>query len=193
MITGVASDNRTITLSQASPGSLTDQFNFVVPAVASITGDHPTGLTPIKALAFDAAQQAYAGHVQNVYLVMSTMSPSVKPGTANASIPLLGNIIGGNVGPGFLPNENAAIMAGITNQIKSALRGVPYSTSPPTPTLSQWYPDPAKTGGARTSTFLTWICSSGSFTRNWGSPRMLFCSTMTLATGGRRAARSNWM
>ena len=81
---------------------------------------------------------------------MSTMSPTVKPGTANASIPLLGNIIGGNVGPAFLPNENAAIQAAITNQIKSALRGVPDFTSPRYANPSQWYPDPALSTGGQT-------------------------------------------
>ena len=78
------------------------------------------------------------------------MSPTVTPGTANASIPLLGNIIGGNVGPNYLPNENAAIQATITNQIKSALRGVPDFTSPRYANPSQWYPDPALSTGGQT-------------------------------------------
>ncbi len=150
VITAIASDNKTITLSQASPGALADHFNFTAPSVASITGYDPTGLTPIKTLTFNAAQQAYAlEFAQNVYVVMSTMSPTVKPGTANASIPLLGNVIGGNVGPGYLPNENAAIQAAITNQIKSALRGVPDFTSPLYSNPSQWYPDPALPAGGQ--------------------------------------------
>ncbi len=122
-------------------GALNDTFNFAAPAVTSITGYDPTGLTPIKTFTFDAAQQAYAlAFAQNVYVVMSTMSPTVKPGTANASIPLLGNIIGGNVGPSFLPNENAAIQAAITNQIKSALRGSLISPARSTPTLRNGIP-----------------------------------------------------
>ena len=61
VITAVASDDKTITLSQASPGALADTFNFAAPAVTSIAGYDPTGLTPIKTLTFDsAAQQAYA-------------------------------------------------------------------------------------------------------------------------------------
>ncbi len=155
VITAIAGDNKTITLSQASSGALADTFNFAAPAVTSITGHDPTGLTPIKTLTFGAAQQAYAlAFAQNVYVVMSTMSPSVKPGTANASIPLLGNIIGGNVGPNYLPNENAAIQAAITDQIKSALRGVPDFTSPLYSNPSQWYPDPAlSTGGQNFNVF----------------------------------------
>ena len=71
-----------------------------------------------------------------------------RAGTANASIPLLGNIIGGNVGPNFLPNQNPAIQSTITNEIKSALRGVPDFTSQLYSNPSQWYPDPAlATGG----------------------------------------------
>ena len=155
VITAVASDNKTITLSQAQSGALVDGFNFATPAVASIVGYDPTGLTPIKTFTFGADQQNYAqAFAQNVYVVMSTMGPTVKPGTANASIPLLGNIIGGNVGPNFLPNENAAIQAAITNQIKSALRGVPDFTSPLYSNPSQWYPDPAlKTGGQNFNVF----------------------------------------
>ena len=149
VITAVASDNKTITLSQAQPGALYDDFNFAKPAVSSIVGYDPTGLTPIKTFTFGAAQQNYAlAFAQNVYVVMSTMGLTVKPGTANASIPLLGNIIGGNVGPAFLPNQNGAIQSAITNQIKSALRGVPDFTSPLYSNPSQWYPDPSlKTGG----------------------------------------------
>jgi hypothetical protein len=149
VITAVASDNETITLSQAQTGALFDGFNFAKPAVSSIVGYDPNGLTPIKALTFPSDQQNYAvAFAQNVYLVMSTMGRTVKPNTANASIPLLGNVIGGNVGPAFLPNQNQAIQTAITNQIKSALRGVPDFTSPLYSNPSQWYPDPAlKTGG----------------------------------------------
>jgi hypothetical protein len=149
VITAVASDNKTITLSQAQSGALFDDFNFAKPAVSSIVGYDPTGLTPIKTFTFGADQQNFAlAFAQNVYVVMSTMGLTVKPGTANASIPLLGNIIGGNVGPAFLPNQNGAIQSAITNQIKSALRGVPDFTSPLYSNPSQWYPDPAlKTGG----------------------------------------------
>ena len=155
MITAVASGGKTITLSQASSGPLADNLSFAAPTVASITGYDPTGLTPIKTFTFDAAQQAFAlAFAQNVYVVMSTMSPTVEPGTVNASIPLLGNIIGGNVGPGYLPNENSAIQAAITNQIKSALRGSLILQAPSTSTLSQWYPDPAlSTGGQSFNVF----------------------------------------
>ena len=74
VITAVASDDKTITLSQAS-GPLNDTFSFAAPAVSSIRGYDPTGLTPIKTFTFDAAQQAYAlAFAQNVYVVMSTMS-----------------------------------------------------------------------------------------------------------------------
>ena len=104
VITAVASDNKTITLSQAQSGALFDDFNFAKPDVSSIVGYDPTGLTPIKTFTFAAGQQNYAlAFAQNVYVVMSTMGLTVKSGTANASIPLLGNIIGGNVGPAFLP------------------------------------------------------------------------------------------
>ncbi len=149
VITAVADDDKIITLSQAS-GALADSFNFAAPAVSSITGYDPSGLTPIKDLTFDAAQEAYAlAFAQNVYVVMSTMSPTVAAGTPNASIPLLANIIGGNVGPTFLPHENAAIQALITNQIKSALRGVPDFTNPLYSNPSQWYPDPALMEGGQ--------------------------------------------
>jgi hypothetical protein len=149
IITAVSSDNKTITLSQAQSGALIDDFDFAKPAVTSIVGYDPTGLTPIKTFTFGADQQAYAlAFAQNVYVVMSTMGLTVTPGTPNAAIPLLGNIIGGNVGPGFLPNQNAAIQVAITNQIKSALRGVPDFTSPLYSNPSLWYPDPAlATGG----------------------------------------------
>ena len=155
VITAIASDNKTITLSQAQSGALVDNFDFASPAVASIVGYDPTGLTPIKTFTFGAGQQSYAqAFAQNVYVVMSTMGHTVTAGTANASIPLLGNIIGGNVGPAFLPNQNAAIQAAITNQIKSALRGVPDFTSPLYSNPSQWYPDPAlKTGGQNFNVF----------------------------------------
>ncbi len=148
VITAVASDDKTITLSQAS-GALNDTFNFAAPAVNAITGYDPMGLTPIKTFTFDAAQQGYAlAFAQNVYVVMSTMSATVAPGTPNAVIPLLGNIIGGNVGPNYLPNQNPAIQATITNEIKSALRGVPDFTSQLYSNPSLWYPDPAlATGG----------------------------------------------
>ena len=149
VITAVASDNMTLTLSQAQSGALFDTFNFAKPSVASIVGYDPTGLTPIKKFTFAASDQNYANaFAQNVYVVMSTMGPTVKPKTANAAIPLLGNIIGGNVGPSFLPNQNAAIQNAITNQIKSVLRGVPDFTNPQYSNPSLWYPDPAlKIGG----------------------------------------------
>ena len=142
VITGVGSDNRTITLSQAQTGALFDNFNFAPPNVSSIVGYDPSGLTPIKPLTFSGVdQQNYAlAFAQNVYVVMSTMSLTVTPGTANASIPLLGNIIGGNVGAAFLPNQNAAIETAITNQIKSALRGCLILPALPTPTLRSGIP-----------------------------------------------------
>ena len=55
VITAIASDNKTITLSQAQSGALADTFNFARPAVASIVGYDPTGLTPIKTFTFSAA------------------------------------------------------------------------------------------------------------------------------------------
>ncbi len=151
----MASDNRTITLSQAQSGALFDQFNFAKPDVSSIAGYDPAGLTPIKTFAFAAGEQNFAeAFAQNVYVVMSTMSLTVAPRTANAAIPLLGNIIGGNVGPTFLPDENGAIQTAITNEIKSALRGVPDFTSPRYSNPSQWYPDPAlMTGGQNFNVF----------------------------------------
>jgi hypothetical protein len=150
VITAVASDNKTISLSQAQSGALADNFNFAKPSVASIVGYDPTGLTPIRTFTFGADQQNYAeAFAQTVYVVMSTMSLTVKPGTANAAIPLLGNIIGGNVGPAFLPNDNEAIQTAIMNQIKSALRGVPDFTSPLYSNPSQWYPHPAVTTGGQ--------------------------------------------
>ena len=60
----------------------------------------------------------------------------------------------GTSGPNYLPNENAAIQAAITNEIKSALRGVPDFTSPLYSNPSQWYPDPAlSTGGQSFNVF----------------------------------------
>jgi hypothetical protein len=155
VVTAVSSDDRIITLSQVATGAPSDTFNFTKPSVESITGYDPKGLTPIINFTFDSAQQPYArAFAQNIYLVMSTMSRSVQPGAPNASISLLGNIIGGNVGPGFVPNENAAIMATLTNEIKSALRGVPDFTSPLYSNPSQWYPDPAlSTGGQNFNVF----------------------------------------
>ena len=113
VITAVSSDNKTITLSQAQSGALFDTFNFAKPDVKSIAGYDPTGLTPIKTFTFSGVdQQNFAlAFAQNVYVVMSTMSQTITPGTANASIPLLGNIIGGNVGPDFLPDQNDAIQS----------------------------------------------------------------------------------
>ncbi len=149
VITSVGSDNRTITLSRSS-GALNDSFNFLAPNVNLIAGYDPGGLTPSEPLTFDPDEQAFAmAFAQNVYVVMSTMSDTVTPGTANAAIPLMANIIGGNVGPGFLTHENAAIQATITNQIKSALRGVPDFTSPLYSNPSQWYPDPALPNGGQ--------------------------------------------
>jgi hypothetical protein len=155
VITAIASDNQTITLSQSSSGALADTFSFFAPDVKSINGYDPgtnnNGLTPITKFTFDAAHHDYAlAFAQTVYLVMSTMSPSVSPTTPNAAIALLGNIIGGNVGSNYLPNENDAIQATITNEIKSALRGVPDFTSPLYSNPSQWYPDPALKAGGQT-------------------------------------------
>jgi hypothetical protein len=150
VITGVGIDNKTITLSQAQAGALFDGFNFAKPSVASIVGYDPSGLTPIKTFTFNGTdEQNYArAFAQNVYVVMATMGRTVKSRTTNTAIPLLGNIIGGNVGPAFLPDQNQAIQTAITDQIKSALRGVPDFTNPAYANPSQWYPDPAlKTGG----------------------------------------------
>lgn len=149
VITAVGLDNKTITLDQVPSGAFTDTFNFAVPSVNSLVGYDPTGLTPIQNFDFTNEDPSFvAAFAQNVYLVMSTMGRTVKPGTTNAAIPLLGNIIGGNVGPSFLPSQNASIQSTITNQIKSALRGVPDFTSPAYANPSLWYPDPAlKKGG----------------------------------------------
>ncbi|WP_165226959.1 hypothetical protein [Aquisphaera insulae] len=150
VIVAVASDNRTITLDQAQGGALADTFNFALPSVSSIVGYDPTGLTPILTYTFKADEQNRAlAFAQNVYAVMSTMGRTVTPGAANAAIPLLGNIVGGNVGPAYLPNQNAAIQATITDQIKSALRGVPDFANPAYSNPSLWYPDPALAVGGQ--------------------------------------------
>ncbi|QEH39071.1 hypothetical protein OJF2_76830 [Aquisphaera giovannonii] len=149
VITAVGADNRTIALSQSQAGALVDGFNFAGPSVASLVGYDPGGLTPIMTYAFPAGDDRAMAFAQNVYVVMSTMGRTVKPNTPNAAIPLLGNIIGGNVGPAFLPDQNAAIQAAITDRIKSALRGVPDFTSPAYSNPSQWYPDPALAAGGQ--------------------------------------------
>ena len=60
VITAVSSDDTKITLSQASIGALADTFNFVVPAVSSIAGYDPDGLTPIKTFTFNATEKTFA-------------------------------------------------------------------------------------------------------------------------------------
>src|SRR5262249_47470088 len=56
---------------------------------------------------------------------------------------LLGNIIGGLLGPGYLPNANADVRTALTFASKSLLRGVPDYTSRLYSEPAQWYPDPA--------------------------------------------------
>ena len=54
----------------------------------------------------------------------------------------------------FFQIRTARSESAITNQIKSALRGVPDFTSPAYSNPSQWYPDPAlKTGGQNFNVF----------------------------------------
>ena len=84
VITAVASDNQTIALSQAQSGALADHFDFTRPAVASIVGYDPSGLTPIQRRSRLKQRPAKLcpGLRQNVYLVMSTMSLTVIAGDA---------------------------------------------------------------------------------------------------------------
>ena len=87
-------------------------------------------------------------------MAMSAWSVSVPAGTANAWNPLLANIIGGNVGPAFLPHTDAAARTALTNITKSVQRGVPDFTSPQYADQALWYPDPAlPTGGLTYNAF----------------------------------------
>ena len=71
-------------------------------------------------------------------------------GSANGWNTLLGNIIGGNVTSGFIPNTNLDIVNKLTVLSKSALRGVPDYTDPLYSDPEQWYPDPAFPAGGQT-------------------------------------------
>ena len=153
IILAITPDGKTITLSTtAAVGS--NSFSFTKPAVTAIAGydPNPKGFTPLlKGFSFGGPDQATAlAFAETVYVVMSAWSVSVPTGPANGWNTLLGNIIGGNLGTGFLPNANADVVKALTFKSKSLLRGVPDYTSPLYSDPAQWYPDPAlSTGGQK--------------------------------------------
>lgn len=149
VVLAVSTDRKTITLSDVPTGNPTS-FNFAKPAFGSIIGYDPA-MTPLVDLSFTKAELPYAmAFAQTVFTVMSAWSVSVTKGTANAWNPLLVNIIGGNLGPDYLPHANQSVVDLLTDMSKSALRGVPDFTNPLYSDPSQWYPDPALPAGGLT-------------------------------------------
>ncbi len=156
VILSISPDHKTIQLSTVATGNPTT-FSFAKPDFNTIVG-FDKALTPLVNLSFDTAtpqEKATAlAFAQTVYMAMSAWSVSVPAGTANAWNPLLANIIGGNVGPAFLPHTDAAARTALTNITKSVQRGVPDFTSPQYADQALWYPDPAlATGGLTYNAF----------------------------------------
>jgi hypothetical protein len=152
IVLAVSSDHQTIELSTVASGSPTS-FNFAQPRFASIVGfdESSNSNTPLVPLSFPSSQQATAlAFAQTVYVVMSAWSVTVTPGAANGWTTLFANIIGGNLGPTYLPNANPDVVVALTNMSKSALRGVPDFTSPLYSNPAQWYPDPTLPAGGQT-------------------------------------------
>ncbi len=153
VVLSVGSDDQTIELSQVVQAT-SGTFHFASPSFSSIVGFDPTpgGNTPLVNLSFTGAQQQAEAmaFAQTVFITMSAWSPSVPSGTANGWIPLLANIIGGNLGTDFLPQANADVVRVLTDLSKSALRGVPDFTNPLYSNPAQWYPDPALPAGGQT-------------------------------------------
>ncbi len=143
----------TITLSQLTSGS--GKFTLAAPSLTALAGYNDSQepnpawkllqpFTPSGDLA-----QLFA---TNVYVVMSTMSSTLPAtGPEYSSVQLLANIVGATVSKlASLPtvNDSAAgmeIQTIVTNDIKSALRGVPDYTAAPYNDPATWYPDPSLT------------------------------------------------
>ena len=150
-ITGVANDNRSVTLSVlTSPDSGTYTFEKVQPIKGHdepMTGpgqDSPV-VDTIDLVFPSADQEAARLFAQGIYQIMSAMSTI--PGQETA-LEIVYNSIGGFVG--FLPNAGTAdhqeVVSHFRDTIKSILRGVYDFTLFPE---SEWYPDPkTPTGGA---------------------------------------------
>ncbi len=139
------------------------QYNFTLPSLSAILGSSDPSLQLLKN--FDPTAGAPKGvpnilqFAQNVYQVMSFMSSIPLTGKAPASIQLMNNVIGGNIG--MVPNignvpagktappVKALIEVPIRDKIKSLLRGVGDFTAADGVQNDQanWYPNPsARTG-----------------------------------------------
>jgi hypothetical protein len=151
VVLSISSDRKTIELSTTATGT---SFNFAKPAFDALVGydsQHPLDTPLVNNMSFDAAHQAFAlAFSETVYTVMSAWGASVQKGDPNVWVPLMGNIVGGNLGTNFLPHVNTDVANTLTVLSKSALRGVPDYTSSLYSDPAQWYPDPALPAGGQT-------------------------------------------
>ena len=141
---------QTVYLSAPVPG-------VSAPTEASLTFSAPqpiayaSEVNKLLPLTFGAQQQAYAKEfAATVYEIMSVFSTAPrKVPLLPASMELVGNSIGGNVGflPTALPINYVNISANVRDLVKSALRGVPDFV---TYGESSWYPAPSTPTGGQT-------------------------------------------
>jgi hypothetical protein len=146
----------TVTLSQIVTGA--GPYTFNAPSLTALAGYNDSKLDdpiwslipnfkPSGTLPKEAEQFA-----SNVYVVMATMSSTVATKGIRPkydSVSLLANIIGATVSKleSFAKDPTSPggkdILATVTNDIKSALRGVPDFTTAPYDDPTMWYPDPS--------------------------------------------------
>lgn len=123
-------------------------FTFSAPQPIAYA-DQTTDLS----LRFPPAQQKYAtAFAATVYETLSVFSTAPRKVPAlPASLELVGNSIGGNVGflPTAKPINYVNISADVRDLVKSALRGVPDFADPRYPERT-WYPTPSKPEGGQT-------------------------------------------
>ncbi len=142
----------TITLSQLVSGG-SGRFTFAAPSLTKLAGYNDSqGSNPTWKLLqpFKPSGNLADLFATNVYVVMSAMSSTLPTtGSGYLSVQLLANIVGATVSKlASLPTVNDSpagkeIQTIVTDDIKSALRGVPDYTAAPYNDPTTWYPDPS--------------------------------------------------